>query len=122
MINKIKRLFFQKISKTDKPLAKLAKINIQIKNWSSRGKHYNRYQQISENHKDIPKILISTNIKYLKGTGEILGAYNPPELSQGDRNQSSDSMTNNDIKIATTTTKIPHLKIHLGSNRILTEV
>lgn len=122
MINKIKRLFFQKISKTDKPLAKLAKINIQIKNWSSRGKHYNRYQQISENHKDISKILISTNIKYLKGTGEILGAYNPPELSQGDRNQSSDSMTNNDIKIATTTTKIPHLKIHLGSNRILTEV
>lgn len=31
MINKIKRLFFQKISKMDKPLAKLAKINIQIK-------------------------------------------------------------------------------------------
>lgn len=83
MITKMKRLFFQKISKTDKLLAKPAKRKIQInKNGDQKGDiktDTNKFQKII---RPCLKSLYFTYIEYLKEMGEILDACSPPTLAQ----------------------------------------
>jgi hypothetical protein len=98
-INKTKSWFFEKINKTDRPLANLTKMRTEktqiIKIRNAKGEITTNTMEIQEIIRDYFENLYFNKFKNLEETDKFLDTYDHPKLSQKDINHLNRSITQN---------------------------